>query len=380
MKILILSSNNGGGHNSVAKALLEEAGKRKIDCTMIDAMVFFSTKRSEEIEKIHVGAALRAPSLFNVGNRVAMRLEQKNSHKSRAQARAEEHLTQFILNNQYDVIIATQVFSAMLLTEVEARIPGKLLTCFVVTDYCYIPFTAKTKLDAYCLPHKDLVPVYDHHGKECLYLPFGIPVQQQYATKTNKTDARMKLKIDLTKNMVLILSGSMGFGDIRFICRELMNALCGAANIYVLCGHNKRLYQELMDLPDAGNLLHPIAYTDCVGEYLDAADVVLSKPGGLSATEVAVKGKPLIFTKPIPGWEEENVRFFTERGMAYAGKTPHELAELTRKLISDGSICAQMIAQQTQFSNNFAARDILDYLEGSMETSPRCGREIESRI
>ena len=364
MKMLILSSNNGGGHNSVARSLLEEARNRNIDCTMIDAMLFLSTKRSEEMEKIHIGAALHAPSLFNIGNRMAIGLERKIRHKSRAQTRAAEHLKQFVLYNQFDIIIATQVFSAVLLTEMKARIASKLMTCFVVTDYCYIPFTAMTNLDAYFLPQKDLIPVYSRNERGRFYLPSGIPVLQQFVTEKSKTDARMELEIDPTKDMVLILSGSMGYGDIKTICRELLKTFAGTASVYVLCGRNKRLYRELADFPDTSQSLHPIEFTDSVGTYIDAADVVLTKPGGLSATEVAVKRKPLVFTKPIPGWEEENVRFFTARGMAFAGRTPSELVELTLKLISESSIRIQMKERQTQYINRFAARDILCFIEG----------------
>ena len=364
MKMLILSSNNGGGHNSVARSLLEEARNRNIDCTMIDAMLFLSTKRSEEMEKIHIGAALHAPSLFNIGNRMAIGLERKIRHKSRAQTRAAEHLKQFVLYNQFDIIIATQVFSAVLLTEMKARIASKLMTCFVVTDYCYIPFTAMTNLDAYFLPHKDLIPVYSRNERGRFYLPFGIPVLQQFVEEKSKTDARMELKIDPTKDMVLILSGSMGYGDIRTICRALLKALAGTASVYILCGRNEHLYRELADYPDASESLHPIEFTNSVGTYIDAADVVLSKPGGLSATEVAVKGKPLIFTKPIPGWEEENIQFFTARGMAYTGRTPLEIAKLTRRLICESSTRIQMKERQTHFINRFAARDILCFIEG----------------
>ena len=363
MKILILSSNNGGGHNSAAKALQEEANGRNIPCTVIDAMIFLSPKQSEEMEKIHTGAALHAPSLFEAGNRMAVRLERKIHYTNRAQVRAVEHLKQFVLSNQFDTIIATQVFAAILLTEMRKRTTEKLLTCFVVTDYCYIPFTAMTNLDAYILPHPDVVPAYSQNVGEHLFLPYGIPVSKQFVVDHKRTDACLKLGIDPDKKMVLVLSGSMGFGDVKTICRELMKTLAGTANVYVLCGRNKQLYQELADLSCENESLHPVEYVDCVGTYLDASDVVLSKPGGLSATEISVKGKPLIFTKPIPGWEEENVRFFTTRGMAFVGESPAELAELSQKLISDAVICSQMIENQKKHTNGHAAGEIFDFLE-----------------
>ena len=251
MKILILSSNNGGGHNSAAKALLEEAKSRNVECVMIDAMIFYSPKRSERMERIHIGAALHAPYLFNVANSMAMRLEHKIKHKSRVRKRAAEYLKQFVLDNEFDTVIATQVFSAILLTEIKAGVSKKLVTCFVVTDYCYIPFTAMTSLDLYFLPHKDLISIYSPLEGERQYLPFGIPISKQFATESSEKDSYAKLNIESKKKMILILSGSMGYGDIKVICCELIKALAETSDVYVLCGRNKRLFCQLNDLSTA---------------------------------------------------------------------------------------------------------------------------------
>ena len=47
-----------------------------------------------------------------------------------------------------------------------------------------------------------------------------------------------------------------------------------------------------------------------------SSDVVISKPGGLSTTEIAAIRKPLIHMFAIPGIEEYNEKFFEERGMS----------------------------------------------------------------
>ena len=279
------------------------------------------------------------------------------------QKRAAEYLKQFVLDNEFDTVIATQVFSAILLTDIKVKIPQNVTACFIATDYCYIPFTAMTNLDVYFLPHKDLIPEYYRQKGERLYLPFGIPVSKQFVRGNSDKEVRTKLKIDPKRKMILVLSGSMGYGDTRAICRRLLEELADFADVYVICGRNKHLFRQLTELSTAYKSLHVIEYENCVGDYVDASDVVLSKPGGLSATEVAVKGKPLIFTKPIPGWEEENVRFLTARGMAFVGETPVELATLTRKLITEDAIGTQMIESQKKHSNGYAARDILNFLE-----------------
>ena len=61
MKLLILSSNNGEGHNSAAKALMEQAEERGISAIIADTLMFDSPRRSERIKKIHINSALYNP-------------------------------------------------------------------------------------------------------------------------------------------------------------------------------------------------------------------------------------------------------------------------------------------------------------------------------
>lgn len=44
-----------------------------------------------------------------------------------------------------------------------------------------------------------------------------------------------------------------------------------------------------------------VPFTDKVAVYMRAADVLLSKAGGISSSEAAVLGVPLVHTMAIPG-------------------------------------------------------------------------------
>ena len=57
-------------------------------------------------------------------------------------------------------------------------------------------------------------------------------------------------------------------------------------------------------------------FTREVPLYMDACDLLFTKPGGLTSTEAAVKNIPLIHTNPIPGCETMNAKFFAQRGMS----------------------------------------------------------------
>ena len=49
---------------------------------------------------------------------------------------------------------------------------------------------------------------------------------------------------------------------------------------------------------------------------MDAADCIITKPGGLTVTELLVKQLPAILVNPIPGHEERNAEFLLNNGGA----------------------------------------------------------------
>ena len=98
-------------------------------------------------------------------------------------------------------------------------------------------------------------------------------------------------------------------------------------------GQNDELRTELEKKYGGKCRLFATGYTTRVSEYMDAADVLISKPGGLSSTEAAVKEIALVHMSPLPGWEEENVRFFVKHGLSLSGRDAAGNAAAAVKLL-----------------------------------------------
>lgn len=69
-----------------------------------------------------------------------------------------------------------------------------------------------------------------------------------------------------------------------------------------------------------------IGYTEKVSLYMDSADLYLTKPGGISVTEAAVKNVPMAFVNAVAGCEQYNMDFFIEIGAAFTADSVAELA------------------------------------------------------
>lgn len=48
---------------------------------------------------------------------------------------------------------------------------------------------------------------------------------------------------------------------------------------------------------------------------MEVSDLLITKPGGMTCSEGLAKGIPMLFHNPIPGQEEENVHYFTAKGL-----------------------------------------------------------------
>lgn len=362
MRLLILSSNNGGGHNSAGRAILDAAARRGIPCEMIDALALLSRAGSRAVEEIHVKSARYAPQLFQWGNRMAEQMTRgdKPSPCYRVNAQGAPKLARYIRKNGFDTVIATHVFPALTLTSIKRTLDPGLRSYFVATDYACAPFVCETQLDGYFIPHDRLRWSFLQNGvRPDRLFATGIPVSERLLTHADAIDARRRLELPPAGPIVMVMTGSMGSGAAIEQVSALLNTLQSDAHILLLCGNNERLLAAVNARYGVEVQVIARGYTDAVPLYLDACDALLSKPGGLSVTEAAVHGVPLVLTAPLPGWEAENVRFFTDLGLALPGETPALAASAAARLVENARLCASMRLRQSRQINAFAAADIL---------------------
>ena len=234
----------------------------------------------------------------------------------------------------------------------------------IATDYACIPFWEETNCDYYVVPHKDLIPEFASCGiPEEKLLPLGIPVRPAFARPASKEDVRRHLGLPENAPLFLVMSGSMGFGKVHLLAHELVSRLENGEQAVIICGNNKKRMRSLRLQFHKNPNVHIIGFTRHVAEYMAAADVLFTKPGGLSSTEAAVRRVPLVHTDPIPGCETKNRTFFVSRGMSVTGAHQKELAEAGISLARDDARQIAMLDAQHQNSHPQAGTAITHLLE-----------------
>src|SRR5664279_4447954 len=126
---------------------------------------------------------------------------------------------------------------------------------------------------------------------------------------------------------LLILSASAGAGHTR-----AAQALEAAAREIpgVEAEHWDVLaHVDLILAPPAGGTLTAFGLVSNVHELMAAADLAVTKSGGLTTSECLASGLPMVVRDPIPGQEERNCDYVLEAG---AGVRTHGAASLRYKL------------------------------------------------
>lgn len=357
-KILILSCGTGGGHNSAALAIQENLKEKGIQADFIEYLSIINPKIKNRINKIYIKSTKRNGKVFKIAYHLG-EMYQKTKWKSPVyglNSLNKEKLYKYIIKNEYNYIVTTHLFAAEALTSIKKEHPIHFIA--VATDYVSIPFWEETNPDYFIIPNKELEQDFINRGiDKNKLLPLGIPVAKAYTQKYEKDECKDKLNLEKDKKYVLILTGSMGFGNVTQIIKELLEQINDVTFI-VSCGNNVKLLENLKDIYKNNNQVIAIPFTDQLSEYMKSSEIILSKPGGLTTTEMAILNKPFIHTMPIPGCENYNANFFNQRKMSIKCDTVQEVVENTKELLKNVKLQKEMIENQKKYMNKNVCNDI----------------------
>lgn len=351
MKILVLTCSTGGGHNSCARYIKEEFLSRDIACDYKDYMEIIGPKASQIAEKVYLDSTKNNGLIFKGIYKLGEMYSKTNmpSPVYGLNKLVKEKLRSYIEDNGYDLVIGTHLFPCVALTALKKERDIKFIN--VATDYECIPFWEETNPDCFVIPSELLKSRFVSKGiNKDILLPTGIPVASKF--KDNLEQIK-------SKKQILLTSGSMGFGKVKEIVLKLLNDIPNY-NLVVICGHNGELANELKRIENTHLIVK--GFITNINEYIKESEIVVTKPGGLTTTEVAVLRKPIVHMMPIPGVENYNASFFATNGMSLYGNTPDEVVTCVKTLVNNKALQKDMIKNQEKIINENSARDLVDYV------------------
>lgn len=356
MRVLILTCNTGGGHNAVAAALAESFRRLGVSSDTADGLSFISQKASRFVSKWHTRFYRRYPKLYKAGYMSAENDAESNDRDNpvyRYMARGARRLGRAIQDGGYDAVVCVHVIPAMMMTELRRQHETGPVFCFVATDYTCSPTVGGCTPDVCVIPHEELAEEFVSCGiaRETL-LAAGIPVRAVFRERGDRAAARSELALPPEGRHIVLMSGSIGCGPMADIAAELEKRMERGDFASVLCGSNR---QMLYALRRRGfRRVEAVGFTNRVHRYMDSADVLVSKPGGISITEAGTRGTPLLLADMVGGCETRNQEFFHAHDWAETCQ-PEDMADAALALLDWPERRQALVAQQHRDFDGLAA-------------------------
>lgn len=166
----------------------------------------------------------------------------------------------------------------------------------------------------------------------------GIPVSARFRNAPARKAVRKQLGLRDDLPVLLVLGGGFGVGPVAEILGAL-NRFTEQVQIAVVCGRNQDLLRDLA-VVERKHPTHLLGFVRNMQDWMSAADLVVTKPGGLTSSEALALGRPLVVLQPIPGQEEANSDFLLEQGAAVKLNRVEDLPFRLGQLLADAKLGA----------------------------------------
>ncbi|MDD6213803.1 MAG: glycosyltransferase [Firmicutes bacterium] len=317
MKVLIISVKAGFGHHSTAQAMIDCFRNKNVECEMLDTFEYINPVLADSIDNGYLFSTKYIPEIYGKAYSKLDKHDEKYEKFSPIAVLSKivsHKLKEYVCEYNPDAIIGTHSYACMLMTYMREK---KIVSCpliGIVTDFTVHPFWESTDLDYYVTADSLLDNQMKKKGisREKI-LPLGIPIKPKFSKKMSKEEARSVLRID-NRTTILLMMGSMGFGNIFKELRAI-DELDIDFQVLCVCGKNEKMYKEIESHIWKKTVI-PFGFVNNVDVMMDASDCIITKPGGLTTSELLAKQLPAIIMNPIPGQEDRNMEFLVNNGAA----------------------------------------------------------------
>jgi processive 1,2-diacylglycerol beta-glucosyltransferase len=272
------------------------------------------------------------------------------------------NLRPLIERERPDVVVCTHAFPSGAMAEYKKLYDDAPPVVGIVTDFAIHAFWIHSNIEGYCVATDAMRDILISRGVEPQRIVVsGIPVDPRFARTAEPIESmRERLGLPRDRHIALIMGGGLGFGPLERILQSLDSVAAPIAAV-VIAGRNSRVERRV--LASAQSVAYPVRvlrFVENVYDYLHAADVFVTKPGGLSTAEGLAAEVPMVLCKPIPGQEERNVRVLTDWGAALRVRSLDELPGALTTALTDSGRRRRMVAAAQRYGRPDAARDAAD--------------------
>ncbi|HUC85068.1 MAG TPA: glycosyltransferase [Candidatus Acidoferrales bacterium] len=321
MRILIATVTAGGGHLAAAAAL-EEAWRaaRPADIVeKIDLLTLFSPLHRKIYTNGYVQLIERAPELWGLvfaKSDNPQLLSKLKRMQRKFPSGSKQRFARAVRQFRPEAVLCTHYLPLETLTVLREKGNGpRPFVTSIVTDFEAHALWMEACVDLYCVAAKETrARLVARGAAEDSVIATGIPIAAKFSSKPDPKAVRKNYGLRDDQPIFLVLSGGFGMGPVAEILSEL-DKVSAQFQTVVVTGRNDDLRRQLA-VENRHHPTHVLGFSTNMHELMAVANLIITKPGGLTSSEALAMGKPLFILNPIPGQEAANSDFLLERGAA----------------------------------------------------------------
>lgn len=366
-RILVLSAAVGAGHLRAAQAvelalkeLAPDALVKNVDVLTLTNALFRKLYGQAYIDLVNAAPHVLG-YLYDALDRPTSPKSPAGNLRRLVQKLNLLKLQDLLLDEPWDVIVNTHFLPAEIIAELRRK--RKLSTCQLTatTDFDTHRLWVNQPCDQYTTATDEGKAYLVHWGvpADCIRVT-GIPIHPNFARPVDRQTCLRNQGLKGDRPIVLQLAGGFGVGPIETIFRGILS-IAQPLELVVVCGRNEKLKTRLakIDAP-ARHRAKVIGFTTEIDQLMAAADLVVSKPGGLTTSEVLARGAAFAIVNPIPGQESRNSDYLLENGAAIKINNIPTIAHKLSALLADPARLASLKQNARRIGHPRAAYDVAE--------------------
>jgi processive 1,2-diacylglycerol beta-glucosyltransferase len=367
-RILVLSASVGAGHVRAAEAV--EAALRRVapEAAVKNVDVLEMTNRlfRRFYGRFYLDLVNKAPHVLGYFYDLLDQPSRSGRNRSDRLRLVLEKLNlkpflKFLQSQQWDLVINTHFLPAEIIASLrkDRKIAVKQVT--VTTDFethrlwvnqpCERYFTATREgalyLQSWGVPAADT-------------LATGIPIHPVFSEPKDRGSLLARHRLAGDRPVILQLSGGFGVGPMARLFHALLDVPL-PLQIVSVTGRNETLKAQLEKVScPPRHKVRVLGFTNQIDELMAVADLVVSKPGGLTTSETLARGAAMVIVNPIPGQESRNSDYLLESGAAIKVNNVATLSHKVTALLSEPGRLEQLRHNVRRIARPRAAFDVVE--------------------
>lgn len=367
-RILVLSASVGAGHLRAAQAVELALRQTRPDAIVrnLDVLELTNAAFRRLYGKAYLDLVNKAPHVLgyfydlmdqpsrsgkNRGDRFRLAIEKLNLGD----------FIRLLTEEPWDLVINTHFLPAEIIASLRQKSEFHAPQVTATTDFETHRLWVNQPCDHYFTATEEGALYLQHWGvPQAATTTTGIPIHPVFSEPKDRRSCLDKHGLAHDRPVLLQLAGGFGVGPIEQIYRAILSVEV-PLQVVVIAGKNLEVKGQLEALPTPDrHKVKILGFTTEIDELMAAADLVVSKPGGLTTSETLARGAAMVIVNPIPGQESRNSDFLLENGAAVKVNNVATLAHKVTAVLRDEGRLARLKEQALRLGRPRAAFDVVE--------------------